>query len=116
MTHPNRVFAARADLISFHPEFSTTEKGAEFVAGLLDDARALWAVRVLDAWAWANNERWDMRAYPDDDGEEPHTATLGFDEDDYHSATTPDAARLAAAEAVFPTLDAATRAKLGECP
>ncbi len=108
MTHPNRVFAARADLISFHPEFSTTVKGVEFVAGLLDDARALWAVRVLDAAGRARSRR----------AEYPRICVGGgFVIGDLPTLfADEDAARLAAAEAVFLTLDDATRAKLGPCP
>ncbi len=115
MTHPNRVLAARADLISFHPEFSTTAKGAEFVAGLLEDARALWAVRVLDAFCDAKPREVERRLIAVTTwGNNSWACQFGMVW--VHYGPTPDAARLAAAEAVFPTLPADVREELGSCP
>jgi hypothetical protein len=82
------------------------------------DARALWAVRVLDAWRRAKAERgWSM----------PGTqffaqeAVRLFDSEEgpgrqVFRGRTEDAARLAAADAVFDTLPADVRATLGERP
>ncbi len=79
------------------------------------DARALWAVRVLDAWAgrahpisgpyWyeGSNARYSGWFHPLMRNGAPTVAS-------------PDAARLAAAQAVFTGLPADVRAKLGECP
>lgn len=71
------------------------------------DARALWAVRVLDAhgdYRVTTSEPVLVRVFR---GGEKTLRFRGADE---------DAARLAAAHAVFPSLDETTRAKLGECP
>lgn len=78
-----------------------------------------WAVRVLDKYASANacqapspcprdRGRWWSTEYSLWDGSvwKHHEVT----------GDTADAARHAAALAVLPTLDAATRAELGECP
>ena len=89
------------------------------------DARALWAVRVLDAWA----ERKPALAFTT---EFFGCAATGVPSEDDHSedwacvarnssalrylGSTPDAARLAAADAVFPELPSDVRAKLGERP
>ncbi len=85
----------------------------------VNNARALWAVRVLDVWrAAAVAPR--KRAYEfDEHGDlyvcewEPF-ARMGQIRDRYQGK--PEAARHAAAQAVFPTLNADVRAKLGECP
>lgn len=72
-----------------------------------------WAVRVLDAVARAS---WvgSFRTEPEDvSGEQVwfcHDDERGF------RGPTPDAARHAAALAVFPTLPEAVRAEIGECP
>jgi hypothetical protein len=79
------------------------------------DARALWAVRVLDAWQEANPCKLPPTTTP---VAKPHnplgwtTFVLGVEYDGSDS----DAARLAAAQAVAPTLSANVRATLGECP
>jgi hypothetical protein len=91
---------------------------------LTADARALWSVRVLDKWALAGlpitrqccplpyldagSARW--RCAPIENGCYLDT------EKHWHTADTPDAARLAAARAVWPDLPADVRAELGECP
>jgi hypothetical protein len=70
-----------------------------------------WSVRVLDAWThygrWWLQQLALVQLVTTRDGKE---TTQNFEGD------TPDAARLAAAEAVFPTLDADVRATLGERP
>lgn len=91
---------------------------SEAVARLEADARALWAVRVLDAWSEKNP---DDTLAPRYRGEpftapeiqwEAYIVTSG----EWELFPSPDAARLAAAEAVFPELPADVRAKLGERP
>lgn len=78
-----------------------------------DDARALWAVRVLDAWAAQVNGRvWMVSQH---EGPLPTwCCKLGglrwFNQD------TADGARFAAAEFVLPELPEDARAKLGERP
>lgn len=82
------------------------------------DARALWAVRVLDAWA-ARHESEETRAWEcsDDDCGVWYCDLSGSAEiRRILKAPTPDAARHAAALAVFPSLPADVRAELGECP
>ncbi len=97
------------------------EIGALFVSK--DDARALWAVRVLDAWQKAHVMRAEpFRCYAPFDLEvdAPLNWLCTANADDGVSrrflALTPDAARFAAAEAVFPTLPADVREELGEKP
>lgn len=87
----------------------------ELVKKLRADARALWAVRVLDAHqahitiqlrtCLVPGYGWTIR----DGLDRP------LNHVDYRSPN-PDAARLAAALAVFPELTADVRAELGECP
>ncbi len=95
----------------------------ETLAKLRADARALWAVRVLDAWQQENVMRAEpFRCYAPFDMEvdAPLNWLCTANADDGVSrrflALTPDAARLSAALAVFPSLPADVRAKLGECP
>lgn len=81
------------------------------------DARALWSVRVLDAWADAKS--CDPFKTARLGGEWHCTSaygpkTLGIGQ--RFIGSTPDAARLAAALAVYPTLPADVRAKLGVRP
>lgn len=86
---------------------------------LLADARALWAVRVLDAWGRVEScVRVGMNDGPALDCwyvlleyDSPRRPNLKR-----FTGETPDAARLAAADAVFPELPADVRAKLGERP
>lgn len=86
------------------------------------DARALWAVRVLDAWA-ANKSRAEI------DGDEVRYWSNSQSEELAYCSTeggmvtrlirsqeTPDAARLAAATALYPDLPESVRRELGECP
>jgi hypothetical protein len=77
------------------------------------DVRALWAVRVLDAWA-SYNSCDPFKTHPYQGGHEWHCVSAY--ECRRFKATSPGAARFAAAQAVYPTLSAAARAKLGECP
>ena len=88
--------------------------------GALTEAlRALWAVRVLDAWTDHTGLRAPSPERVSQAGPNAwHVATQpgkGLTRRHYHGAT-PDAARLAAAEAVFPDLPEGVRAKLGEQP
>jgi hypothetical protein len=74
-----------------------------------------WDVRVLDAWALANPDdslgpRYKGEDYP------PHERWECFTGIAWEAFRTPDAARHAAALAVFPSLSDAIRAELGECP
>jgi len=88
-----------------HPNYS---------AKLEADARALWAVRVLDAWAQETHGVWRL---VNDTGPWGVQWVVSLtDAMTKGCAETPDAARLAAAEAVFPELPADVRAKLGERP
>jgi hypothetical protein len=88
---------------------------------LIDAARALaqrdWAVRVLDAWARERQAR-GYEVWDGGDGWEVIGRHMLSEEVEFigKRAPTPDAARLAAAQAVYPTLPADVRAKLGECP
>jgi hypothetical protein len=89
------------------------------------DARALWAVRVLDA-ASTDTRAFRTRptgATPGDQFEPFITAEVLWSDvrglwlsRGAWEGQSADAARLAAAEAVFPTLDADVRATLGERP
>ena len=79
----------------------------------LSNARALWAVRVLDAHArvdWVGS----FRTEPESVDGEP--VWLCHNDDRGFRGHTPDTARIAAAAAVFPTRPADVRAELGECP
>lgn len=82
------------------------------------DARALWAVRVLDAWRMANTRRQHVERSKDEAGRtwEVELYFERLNSKEFHYGLTPDAARHAAALAVLPTLPADVRAKLGECP
>jgi hypothetical protein len=85
---------------------------------LTTDARALWAVRVLDAWRTANTRRQHVERSWDEAGTS-WEVELYFERNgsnQFHHGATPAAARLAAAEAVYPTLPADVRATLGERP
>ena len=91
------------------------------------DARALWAVRVLDAWT-ADRERDEGPESASHTTERPTNPNNGQwitvlfsgyegDEDTRRFyGPAPDAARLAAARAVCHEIPADVRAELGECP
>lgn len=93
---------------------------------LLADARALWAVRVLDAWADSVKGRhlgWDVYVTPEGkfqvmprDYGEYYGEFMGASPFGESVFVERDAARLAAAESVFPELPEAARAKLGTRP
>ena len=86
-------------------------------------ARRDWAVRVLDAqlgtmpfgcsWDVSNmgDEHWTT--FRDDQGD---TIDGAWDTACERETRSPDAARLAAAQALVPSLPADVRAELGECP
>jgi hypothetical protein len=88
----------------------------------LADARALWAVRVLDAWAVEGSEGAETASHTTcrkPVGTWWCSTWEGYEGDDDsqdYKADSPDAARLAAAEAVFPSLPAEVRETLGERP
>ncbi len=94
--------------------------------GWLDALRALWAVRVLDAQLAALREDsdfgWEVSRVLTGAGVYHYvefcdgTRSAVDGPWDGTGGDSPDAARLAAAEAVFPTLPADERAKLGEMP
>jgi hypothetical protein len=88
-----------------------------FAAELLADARALWAVRVLDAWAKVHSRPayWKTRVRFDGENECALFYTNGA-KFVYRLGPTPDAAREAAALAVWPELPADARQALGEQP
>jgi hypothetical protein len=79
-----------------------------------------WAVRVLDAWRRENLacRWWSMEEAHDYDGPVSEHGCLlewvGGSKD--YAGSGEDAARLAAAQAVFHTLPAEKQAALGECP
>jgi hypothetical protein len=88
---------------------------SQALAQLRADARALWAVRVLDAWAARNPSKLAPATAPIAKRENVlgwTTFVLGIEYD----GASPDAARLAAAEAVFPELPESVRADLGAKP
>ncbi len=80
------------------------------------DARALWAVRVLDAWADAGEALDGHSTYYSAQGSYRcimsgrNVSVRAFE------GVTREAARLAAAEAVFPELPESERARLGARP
>jgi hypothetical protein len=94
----------------------------ETAGALRSVARALWAVRVLDAWAQAGPGMREVRTFCSvNQRAATHLYEYGA-KSAYHYSPLPgtaydhDAARLAAAEAVFPELPEAVRAQLGERP
>jgi hypothetical protein len=106
------------------PDASVAQPG-EYVetlqAELRELKRALWAVQVLDAWAGqhvGSGGRLPMNwALWPDCGLQAGCCVMWSDETTRSFyGPTPDAARLHAAEAVWPELPADVRALLGECP
>ncbi len=94
------------------PEWKENPGAAAWADKLRADARALWSVRVLDEHAAHYNRVTPIAPTRTSRGDYQiwwHTGKQWF-------GATPDAARLAAALAVFPTLPADVRAELGECP
>lgn len=103
----------RLDEIS-DPVFLSHETYKAFFGLLSRD----WSVQVLDAWRMGNSLRQQVERSADLAGKRCEVE-LYFERPDsreYHYGPTPDAARLAAAEAVFSSLPADVRAKLGERP
>lgn len=74
---------------------------ARLRALLAKDARALWAIRVLDAWA-APETLGGTRSRAERHNRRAHEVTLleGYEEAGRYEGPTPDAARLAAADAL----------------
>ena len=92
----------------------------EHTTKLEADARALWAVRVLDAWSQdagpVDSRYWSSNAHPESDLH-CYCDTEGTDWTRIvRRGPTQDAARLAAARAVFPSLPESVRQELGEEP
>ena len=77
------------------------------------DARALWAVRVLDAWAAKQPGR---PTSPSPNRTEHGDWWVWVTAGGYHIGPDPDAARHAAATALYPDLPESVRRELGECP
>ncbi len=119
-------FHIRARLFVGNDHYHSDREHAKF----LDELRALlrrdWAVRVLDAWAASGRTvQIDHEQAPAAAGLSGVGSVIGWKlwliattgkVLDTFRVNTPDAARLAAALAVFLTLPADVRAKLGECP
>lgn len=76
------------------------------------DARALWAIRALDAWAELRG--CGVTVIIDGKRYRCDVSVPGETRDCY--GKTRESARHAAALAVFPSLPADVRAELGECP
>lgn len=90
------------------------DDSAAAVAKHKADARALWAVRVLDARKRDYGDGWDGPLGPEMSADGRWFVFAGGDH--CHYGANEDAARHAAALAVFPTLPVDVRAALGECP
>lgn len=92
-----------------------TMEAMKAAGALRDMLRRDWAVRVLDAEHQATNTAFPLFAEWD---EETKWLVEGRDSVGPigRSDTSADAARLAAALVVLPTLPAKVRANLGECP
>lgn len=93
------------------------QDGVPLLTALL---RRDWAVRVLDAWAAAEGVRKRVEYPIDNEGDafiflKDETAD-GRLSSRHWQGPLPDAARLAAAEAVWPELPESVRAELGERP
>jgi hypothetical protein len=114
---PKQVESVREGLrrnVRMGGDLAAAQATADALLALL---RRDWAVRVLDAWAAQKSGRahdavlmmageWWARVW---EGGAPSSQYS-------RPAMTPDAARSAAADAVFPTLPEAVRAELGERP
>jgi hypothetical protein len=93
-------------------------------AKLEADARARWSVRVLGAWGLLGRQTEETRTvkvrysgtYKDTSVICARHAQPAYNCPAVKGDANPDAARLAAAEAVFPTLPADVRASIGEKP
>lgn len=102
--------------VEFAVRYWNTDAGRAAGDKLAALLRRDWSVRVLDAWRDIRRQTREMRAVD----MKRHTVALHFegraDSIEYYTGVTEGAARNAAALAVFPTLPADVRAKLGECP
>ena len=99
------------------PEYTMSSHGLAALAVLEADARALWAVRVLDAWRKAlHGRRVEESTHSDTcslcelwDNEQGFGVTeFGLRVQEAHTGADPDAARIAAATALVaadPSLD-----------
>lgn len=104
------------------------ERTAEEIAALFaskDDARALWSMRVLDAYDdAAKGNHHEVVLWPDGTyylclyGLTTYDGGTSYQDNEQgnHAGATRDAARLAAALHVLPELSDGARAKLGERP
>lgn len=109
--------ALRHDL----PTILSGEEIRRLCSALEADARALWAVRVLDAWAEQAPDYPFMTTRGEPDEAERwccwrESADCEGEVQCYFYAPTPDAARIAAATALYPDLPESVRRELGECP
>ena len=95
------------------PTILSGEEIRRLCSALEADARALWAVRVLDAWAAKQPGR---PTSPSPNRTEHGDWWVWITAGGYHIGPDPDAARLAAATALYPDLPEAVRRELGECP
>lgn len=93
--------------------YSTGPDGVELASALVAILRRDWAVRVLDAWVARETVRPDQIFSLFTGVRGGWVCGL---QGDLFNGPTPDAARHAAALAVFPTLSAEKQAELGECP
>jgi hypothetical protein len=85
---------------------------------LRESARALWAVRVLDAWADGDVRRYRVVTWFTERNLWRTKIKGSHDAEQIFSGDSPDAARLAAAVTIMATdaLPADVRTALGECP
>jgi hypothetical protein len=91
------------------PEYTMSAQGVQALAVLEADARALWAVRVLDAWAMKASGRC-VELFPGGEGwiviRKMRVNPIGKDEEVWGPACeTPDQARTARCVAADPNLD-----------
>ncbi len=108
-------FHTTAQLFVGNDHYHSDREHAKFLDALSVLLRRDWAVRVLDAWRREGPNRYvtEGRASVElsSRGASGVRRIGGL-----YVLESPDAARHAAALAVFGSLDAGTRAKLGECP
>lgn len=83
---------------------------------LLAFLRRDWAVRVLDAWCEDSLNTWRIWQGSAGVSGKWCCALNGGQDGGNHWGDTPDAARIAAAEAVYPELPESVRAEIGERP
>ncbi len=94
----------------------TSEEAEQAMEAVEAMRRRDWAVRVLDAWAESNESNVpDVRRCEDGSWNCLAVNVIGAFLKDW-DGPTPDAARHAAALAIWPTLSAEEQARIGECP